>query len=232
MPSIGSLNESSLHATLKRLYTGEEQVRESVVEGYVVDVVEKNRLVEIQTGGFSRIRLKLEALLPRHRVLLVYPIALEKDLVVYDSGREQVLYTRRSPKRGCLIDLVYQLVYLPRIPVHPNFSLEVVLTREEEIRAADGVGSWRRKGVSIVDRRLKDIVERVIFSSPADYLRLLPAGLPRPFANRDVAEGAGIPLEKARRLTYCLERMDVLAASGKRGNARLFTLEELPRKRR
>jgi hypothetical protein len=226
--SIGSLNERSLHAALKQLYAGTDQVRESAVDGYVADVMGLDRLVEIQTGCFSKIRTKLEALLQRHRVLVVYPIAREKTLVVYDHAGGEVLYTRRSPKRGSLIDLVYQLVYLDRLPAHPNFSLEVLLTREEEIRAADGAGSWRRKGVSIVDRRLKGIVERVLFSAPADYLRLLPRGLPRPFTNRDVAGRADIPPEKARRLTYCLARMGLLAASGKRGNARLFTMAPEP----
>lgn len=222
MSSIGSLNERSLHAALKQLYTGAGQVRESVVDGYVADVVDRGLLVEIQTGGFAKIKHKLGALLQRHRVLLVYPIARQKTLVVYDRAGGEVLYTRRSPKRGSLIDLVYQLVYLDRLPAHPNFSLEVLLTIEEEIRAADGQGSWRRRGVSIIDRRLKGVVERVHFSSPSDYLRLLPPGLPRPFTNRDVGGLGGIPPEKARRLTYCLARMGLLEAAGKRGNALLF----------
>lgn len=224
MTSIGSLNESSLHSSLKRLYNGGDEKSESVVDGYVVDVVDRNRLIEIQTGGFSKIRRKLESLLPRHNILLVYPIALEKTLIVYDSSGKEVLYTRRSPKRGSLIDLVYQLVYLGSIPTQQNFSLEVLLTREEEIRSADGAGSWRRRGVSIVDRRLKSVADRFVFNTPSDYLQLLPGGLPQSFLNREVADRAGIPLEKARRLTYCLHQMNVLSVAGKRRNARLFTM--------
>jgi hypothetical protein len=224
MTSIGSLNESTLHSALKRLYDGENEEYESVVDGYVADVVNRNRLIEIQTGSFSKIRRKLEALLPRYHILLVHPIALEKTLVVYDGSMNEVLYTRRSLKRGSLMDLVYQLVYLGSIPSHENFSLEILLTREEEIRSADGAGSWRRRGISIVDRRLKSIDKRVVFSTPADYLQLLPTGLPERFANRDIADRAEISVEKARRLTYCLHQMDMLSVSGKKRNARLFSL--------
>jgi hypothetical protein len=66
---------------------------------------------------------------------------------------------RKSPRRGKLEDLFLELVRIPHLINHPNLTLEVLLIREEEIRHADGKGSWRRRGVSIIDHRLLEIID-------------------------------------------------------------------------
>jgi hypothetical protein len=219
---IGSLRESSLHASLKELYTFPKGVCETPVQGYFADVAGDGLLVEIQTGSFSKIRLKLQSLLDQYRVLLVHPIAAEKKITVFDSGMSSILYSRKSPKRGAAIDTAFQLVYIPRLLTHPNFSLEVILTREEEIRSADGSGSWRRKGVRIVDRRLISVKERLLFLKPGDYLQLLPGGLPDRFTNRELSERCGVPVQKVQKLTYCFRIMGLIEETCRQGNARVF----------
>ena len=47
-----------------------------------LDVVRADgELVEIQTGGFSALRTKLDALLDRHRIRIVHPIPAERRIV-------------------------------------------------------------------------------------------------------------------------------------------------------
>ena len=183
-------------------------------------------IIEIQTGSFSKVRDKLASLLPHHKVRLVYPVALEKTLVVYDHNMENVIYRRRSPKRGELLDVVDQMIHIPKLLVHPNFSLEVVLTQEEEIRSSDGRGSWRRKGISIIDRRLLSVVNRVQFFCVRDYLRLFPHELPRSFTNRILSETMKRPVRKIQKLTYCFRQMGLLRVKGKQGNALVFEVVE------
>ena len=55
---------------------------------------------------------------------------------------------------------------MPSLLTHPNLRLEVLLVVEEEVRLCGWAGSWRRNGVSIIDRRLMDVVESRVFSSP------------------------------------------------------------------
>jgi hypothetical protein len=43
------------------------------VDGFIVDIVRDNTLIEIQTGNFSSIRNKLEKLVRNYKVILVYP---------------------------------------------------------------------------------------------------------------------------------------------------------------
>ena len=42
---------------------------------------------------------------------------------------------RKSPKRGAYPHLFAELVSFPTLATHPNFSLHVRLTQEEEVRA-------------------------------------------------------------------------------------------------
>ena len=219
------MNESNLHSALKKLYTDAIEEHELCINGFIVDIVRDGSIIEIQTGSFSKINKKLTALLPNYRVKLVFPIAYEKTLIVYDHKRENILYRRRSPKKGQLLDIVDELIYIPKHIVHPNFYLEVLLTIEEEIRSADGRGSWRRRGISIIDRRLLDIVERIELSNVADFIKLLPAHLPPKFNNKSLSIIMEQPVSKVQKLTYCFKHMGLLQVVGKKGNAYEFRLK-------
>jgi hypothetical protein len=102
---------------------------------------------------------------------------------------------------------------------HSNFSLEVLLIEEDEIRRKDGKGSWRRRGWSIVDRKLIEIVDRRLYEDPSDFLHFIPNSLETPFTNSDLVESLGISRRLCQRLTYCLRKMNVLKIAGKKGNA-------------
>jgi hypothetical protein len=222
---IGTLRESSLHAQLKEWYQQPGDGIEVEVGGYLVDLVRGELLIEIQTGNFTAIRAKLRRLLQDHPVRLVYPIAQEK-WICRISDEQRPLTRRKSPRRGRLEDLFTELVRLPDVAARPGFSLEVLLTREEEVWRDDGRGSWRRKGWSIADRRLVEVVERRLLTGSGDYLALLPDGLPAPFTNRDLARALGARRPVAERMTYCLRKMGLLEVSGWQERFRLMVRAE------
>ena len=56
---IGTRNEGSLHASLKEYYARPGDMVEASVDGYVIDVVQEDRLVEIQTANFGALKGKL-----------------------------------------------------------------------------------------------------------------------------------------------------------------------------
>lgn len=194
------------------------------VGDYVVDVVCGGTLIEIQTKGFWGIRKKLNDLLRDHSVRLVYPLPLEKVLVVYDKQKLNILYKRKSPKKGTFLDVAEEIMYILPVLKDPRFTLEVLLTKEEEIRIHDGRGSWRRKGISIHDRSLVEIVDTREFSGLEDYRSLLPERLPSRFTNKDLSELMGVPQHKVRKLTYCFKYLEILRVCGKDGNAQVFAL--------
>ncbi len=222
MPSIGTLNEKPLHAALKQWYARPGDRLEVAVDGFVIDLVRGDLLVEIQTGGFASIRSKLSALVPSHRVRLIYPIALEKWIVKLpqDGGGSET--RRKSPKRGRIEDLFGELVSFPRLLAERNFSLEILLTREEEVRRYVGKKAWRRHGWGIEERRLLEVVESRLFARQADVRALLPERLPEPFTAAELADAAELKKRLAQQMAYCLREAGAIERVGKRGRANLY----------
>lgn len=210
--------ESSLHTALKDWYAQPGDRVEALVDGYRVDLVRGELLVEIQTRNFSALRAKLHDLLPRHPLRLVHPLPVERWVVRLAGPEGAELSRRRSPRRGRTELLFFELTRLASHVRHPNFSLEILFTKEEELRIWRANGSWRKRGWSTHDRRLLAVQERRIFASAEDYRALLPAGLPERFTSRDLAAGLEAPRNLAQKMAYCLERMGVLEREG-RGRA-------------
>jgi len=219
---IGSLNEKPLHRALKKWYARPDDRFEVPVDGFVIDVVHGDLLVEIQTASFSAIKRKLAALTAQHPVRLVYPIAREKWIVRLAKDGNGQLGRRKSPKRGALEQVFGELVSFPHLLSNPNFSLDVLLIQEEEIRRYDRKRGWRRKGWVTHERRLLQVVDNRLFETPADMAALLPADLAEPFATSDLAAAIAKPRRLAQKMAYCLREMGVIAAVGKRGNAILY----------
>jgi hypothetical protein len=219
---IGLLQESSLHAALKTWYARPGDRFEVPVDGFIVDIVRDGLLIEIQTRNFSALKAKLPRLVERYPLRLLYPVAREKWIVRLDAGGQMQLSRRKSPRRGTIEHLFLELVRIPTLAVHPNFSLEVLLTKEEELWRDDGRGSWRRKGWSIADRRLVEVVQTISLNGPDDFRALLPAALPRPFTTRELARAIGQPAYLARKMAYCLRHMGAIETVGKRGRSWLY----------
>lgn len=228
---IGTLRENSLHAEIKRRIYRDGDILEAPVGKYHIDIARGSLLIEIQTRNFSAVRLKLEALLKDYSVLLIHPVAVEKKITRISRDGE-VLGSRKSPRRGGVHDLFFELVSMPHLALHPRFSLSVMLIREEEIVREDGKGSWRRKRRSIADRRLVEVLETREFSSPTDYLSLLPAELAEEFTTELLGASISRSRPLAGKITYCLRKMGVLTVTGKRRNALVYARPTIDNPRR
>ena len=217
-----SMGENSLHDSVKLWYARNGDLVEEEVDGYVVDIVRGDLLIEVQTGNFSALKQKLSDLIRRHPVRLVHPVPERKWIVRVDRDLESVLSRRRSPKRGRLEDLFQELVYIPRLIMDPNFSVEVLLVDSEDVLVDDGRGSWRRRRWSIHDRRLLEVKDRRVFNEPGDLRLLLPDALPEEFTTKELAAVSGIRPVLARKMAYCLRNMGAIDIVGRRGRSVLY----------
>jgi len=220
MSGIGLLNEKPLHASLKQWYAQPGDRFEVPVDGFVIDIVRDDVLLEIQTRHFGAIKAKLATLVSSHRVRLIYPIAREKWIVQSPVDGNGFPTRRKSPKQGRVEDLFRELVGIPRLLSHQNFSLEVLLTREEETRRFDR-RRWRSRGWVTEERRLLDVVDRRVFEGPASWLALLPV-FSEPFTSRDLAQAIRVRHDLAQKMTYAMRHAGLLEPAGKRGRATLY----------
>ena len=228
--TIGILAERSLHAALKKWYSVAGDEIEVPLEGYHIDLVRGDLLIEIQTRNFYALKRKLPKLLENHRLRLVHPIAQEKWLVRVAADGETVLARRRSPKRGVFEDIFDELVHVPGLVGHPNFSLDILLIREEEIRRVREAKEkparrtrfprdWDRH-----DHRLVEVVDSRLIRSTQDLQAFLPSELPVPFTNRDLTRALGNNYHRAQAMTYVMRQIGILDIVGKRGSSILYTI--------
>jgi hypothetical protein len=256
MSGIGLLNEKPLHASLKQWYARAGDQFEVPVDGFVIDIVREDLLIEIQTRNLAAINSKLNRLTRSHQVRLIYPIVKEKWIVrgtttesvatrlaattseVSTSainstasstqrhrGRrdaENGCVRRKSPKRGRLEDLFWELVSIPQLLSNPNFSLEVLMIREEEVRRSD---RRRRKGWVLEGRRLLEVLDQHLFTKAEDWLAFVPTGLSS-FTTVELATGMDANRELAQKLAYCLRHSRMIELVGKRGRANLYQVVE------
>jgi hypothetical protein len=215
------LNEKALHAALKELYAQPGDRSEVPVDGFVIDLVRGSLLIEIQTGNFASIKSKLTTLVRSHSVRLVYPIVQEKWIVRFTDDDRRESARRKSPVRGRLEDLFRVMVSIPHLITNPNFTLEVLLIREEEIRRFDPNGPRRRKGWAVTERRLLEVVHRHALKEAADWRGFIPAEL-ECFTTSDLAAALSARLDLAQKMAYCLRGGKVIELVEKHGRANLY----------
>ena len=221
---IGTLRENPLHASLKRWYAQPDDGVEVLMDGFVIDLVRDDLLIEVQTRGFSSLKPKVVALLGLgRRVRIVFPIPVEKWIVKVDDEGE-VLSRRRSPRHGTPIDVFAELVSFPELISHPNLELEVLLINEEEFRHQTPGRSWRRNGWSILERRLIEVVDTLPLGHLEYLAALLPVELPDLFTTADLATGLGQPRRVAQQMAYCLRKAGAIVAVGRRGQGVVYRL--------
>ena len=214
--------ETSLHRQLKDLYGADSSQIEIAVDGYRIDAVIDELLVEVQCASLSAIRDKVRSLLERHDVLIVKPIAARKLLIKRKRKNGKVQSQRYSPTRGTVFQLFEELVHFVTVFPHPRLTLEVVLTEQEEHRVAKKKRRWRSKDYRVEDRKLVTVIESTQLKTAADLLGLLPDDLPVPFSTEELAQHARIPRWLAQKAAYCLRKTDAATIVCKQGNALLY----------
>jgi hypothetical protein len=216
---IGVLREGPLHRDLKALLAAPGDAFEVRVDGYVIDLVRADgELVEIQTGGFSPLRKKLDALLDRHPVRIVHPIPAERRIIRVDEDG-LVLSTKRSPKKPGAATIFEGLVSFPTLLSHPNLTIEILLCREDHVRKPAPVRG-RRYLRDPGERRLVEVLSRIELAGPTDAARLIPE-FDAPFTTRELAKAMRVPLPLAQKTAHCLRALDVIEPAGMRGRAPL-----------
>jgi hypothetical protein len=220
---IGTLNEKPLHKALKEWYGNESDLFEVDVDGYIIDIQRADLLIEIQSRNFSSIKRKIIELTQEHKLRLLLPIAKEKWIVRLDEGGKNKISRRKSPKRGSFLDLFSELVYIPDLINNENFSLELVLIQEEEIRKHESGRAWRRRGWVTQERRLLKVLGQRTIATKDELAALLPGSVPQPFTNTDLVESLSITTRLAQQMTYCLRHAGIIVLVGKRDRFNLYS---------
>lgn len=192
---IGTLCERALHRVLKYYLEPDPACHEISYLGSVADIMNGEGITEIQTGGFARLKPKLERFLPASAVTVVYPLYAEKHIRWIDADSGEISPRKKSPRKHRIYDAFYELYNIREYISHSNFRLKLMLLSVEEYKykniKARVAGRYRtRLRVECIPDGIVDIID---FACPADYKRFIPEGLPQVFSapefNRAVGKG-------------------------------------------
>lgn len=221
---IGTLSEKTVHAILKHYYEPDETKHEIPVGGFVADIQSGDRIIEIQTRQFDRLRGKLEAFLQEYKVTVVYPIPYEKWLIWIDEETGNLSKKRKSPAKGSAYIAFAELYKIKKYLKHPNLEFRFAMLTMEEYRLLNGWSRDKKRGSSRYDRIPGEFVEEVEISRPEDYMQFIPIELETDFTSREFAESAKIPVALAQTVLNILYEMGVVTRVGKKGNLYLYAV--------
>lgn len=235
--SFSTLNESSLHKSLKilyqEIYEGETEVEQ---DGHIYDIVTKNgNIIEIQTKNLAKLLPKiLDTIEKGHNVKLVHPLPLITRIELQDENGK-IISKRKSPKKGSIYDIFRELTGIYPLITNPHFSLEIVEIEmtEERIRTKEPVQSkngrrrfrrnWIKKG-----KRLDIIINTRRFSNAEDYITLLPP-LPESFCAADLKKAIAFQKDfparaanNAHLIIWVLSHANLIEFKEKKGRTKYY----------
>ena len=220
--SIGTQKEGSLHRSLKFRYSGKDGETEAQVGDYICDGRRASgELIEVQTSSFGPLKQKIQTLTKKNKVRIVYPIIASKNIELYDT-ESRLIRRRKSPVKGSSWDLFSALIYAPELPLLKNLTIELAVVDITEKRIDDGKGSWRRKGVRIMDKYIAAWNESIVLSNLKHYKQFVPFRKNEHFTARNLSEKAGISPSLAQKAIYSLSKMGLVERKGKQGNAFVY----------
>jgi len=219
---INTYNESDLHNDIKGYLSQPGDLLEEPYKGFVIDIKRDDLLIEIQTKSLNALRKKMDKLLNLNRIRIVHPIIRHKEILLLSSDNTQ-LHKRASPKHGHITDIFEEMIYIYDLFSHMNLEILLLLVSIQEIRKDDGKGSWRRRGVSIINSKLKEIHESHLIKDGIQLFKFLPNHITDSrFTTKDLSAAMGITMNRAQKICYCLRKMKLIEAISKQGRLMIY----------
>ena len=182
---INTYNETHLHRTLKDLYSSKGSVQETSLEGFICDIYDAGRIIEIQTSKLSALRAKLERLLPLYPIQIVYPI-IENAYILMLNADGSKRSCRKSPKHGNFYQIFRELLGIVHCLDNQNLTIRILYIDCEVIKIDDKQGRSRYKSPRIIDKKLLKIHREEEFHGIDSLTTRFMAKLPDTFISSDV----------------------------------------------
>ncbi|MFA6937068.1 MAG: hypothetical protein WCQ67_02425 [Treponema sp.] len=201
---INTLNETSLHKTLKTIYSLENEgslteqtikkplkktknscIKYANTSNYIFDIVtKKGNVIEIQTGNLGHLLAKSMYLIQEKRkIKVVYPLAATK-YIQTENIDEGTVKKRKSPASKTIYSVFRELTSLCPVLLDKYFTLEVIeVTLTEERKTGSGLVQSKnnrrrfRKNWNKTGKHLDSIDGKVVLHGKKSYISLLPKSI-------------------------------------------------------
>lgn len=222
---IGTLGEKTVHAVLKDYLSPDHTFQEIKVGNYYADIMNENKIIEIQTRQFNVLRNKLNLFLTLKPVTIVYPVPFTKWLRWINDETGEISAPRKSPKVGTPYMIFPELYRIKNYLLHPNINFHIILMDLEEYRFLNGWSKDKKKGSTRSDRIPIQLVDEIIIESPCDYSKLIPAELTNEFTTMDYQKSSRLSRSQSVLALNILHHVGAVKRVGKKGRAYLYSRE-------
>ena len=231
---INTLNETSLHKSLKAIYriqcNGKSEVK---IGAYIADILcPDGGIIEIQTGTLGKLLKKTEFFLSEKRkIKIVYPLATAKYIETKDAATGKIT-RRKSPLKKNIYSVFKEITALIPILLEKNFTLEIIEARVKTEEPVQSKNKRRRfkKNWQKTGKRLEQTGKIFTLHGKSSYKKLIPKNLPDTFTSKDFFEllKKNAPLVKrndANLMLWVLSKIGIINTVGKKGNAKIYSTQ-------
>jgi hypothetical protein len=234
-----------MHAAIKRFICPDETKHEILIDGsagckhteaedengkktkkrrFVADVLDGNTIYEIQTGGFSPLREKIQWILDNttYNVTVIHPIAETKWVSVINTKSGDIESRKKSPIKGKITDIAPELYFLKDFISSPRFSLVILMMEAEQYKKniqKDGRKRPKYKKYELIPISL---LRAYIFRSSSDYSLFIPEDLEEPFCVKNYSAKSKIRGINAYSIVKTLCHLGLLEDAGTIGRAAAY----------
>lgn len=170
--SIGTKQERTLHQYLKYYFCQDTTKHEQKCGNYIVDILDNNEVIEIQTSSFNVMRNKLEYLLNKYQVTIVYPIINNKMIHNLNNDGE-LINIKKSPKKEHPLKIGKELYKINNLLNHPNLKFICVVVDVDEYRIPY-INRYKQSRMTRINQIPKILVNLYELKNKTDYQSLIP----------------------------------------------------------
>lgn len=225
--NIGTYKEKKLHRILKLYFEENTDYHEVPYAGFIADIKRENRIIEIETSGFTGLRDKLDAYLPDCHVTLVYPIASSRTVSWIDPESGEISPKRKSPKKENVYDLLFECIYILDYLSNPNLTVVGVCMEMQEYRMLDGWSRDKKRGSHRYERIPTDLFDIITLSDKEDYEALVPVECQKDFTMPQFCKAIGKNQYTGRAIMKILIKLGIIVQKGKIGRCLSYTQASL-----
>ncbi len=221
--NIGTYKEKKLHRILKLYLEADTNCHEIPHAGFIADIKRENRIIEIETSGFTGLREKLDAYLPTCQVTLVYPMTAIRYLSWIDPATGDITPKRRTSKKETAADLLFECIYIADYLTHPNLTVSGICLEMQEYRMLDGWSKDKKKGSHRYERIPTDYLGYISLHGKEDYEALIPRSCTKDFTMKEFCAAMGTNMYTGRAVMKIFKNWGLLIESGKKGRCLLYS---------
>lgn len=242
---IGRLAEKQMHAAIKRFICPDESKHEILIDGsvgckksdteaesdkktkkrrFVADILDGNTIYEIQTGGFSPLKDKIQWILDNtsYNITVIHPIAETKWVSLINTKTGNVENRKKSPVKGKITDIAPELYFFRDFISSPRFSLVILMMEAEQYKKniqKDGRKRPRYRKYELIPISL---LRAYLFRDVSDYFLFIPDDLEEPFCVKNYSARSGIHGIDAYSIVKTLCHLGLLEPAGTLGRAAAY----------